>query len=1601
MSRKLLIKHLGLLTFFALMTFLSKAQLKTQFIATPLSGCAPFSVNFTDQSTGNPNYWKWDLGNSTVSFLRNPSTIYLNPGIYTVKLLIRNVAGSADSLTKLQYIIVYAKPGTNFSASPLTGCFPLPVNFTDMSTPGSGTIKSWLWDFGDGNTSTLQHPIHTYTASGNYTILLVVTNSNGCSKSFTKSNYISINNGVNAIFKNTVPSSCSAPQTINFQNQSIGTGTIAYQWLFGDGSTSNLLNPQHTYLAAGNYTVTLIVTNSTGCADTATHTNSIIIGSVNADFSFPSNVCGGNSFTFTNISIPAPLSASWNFGDATTSTGISPVKTYTSPGTYIVTLVSDFGGCQATQTKSITVIAKPSASFIASPLTSCSTPIDVNFSNTSTGSVATEWLFGDGSTSNLTNPSHSYTTPGNYTVTLISINSNGCSDTLVKSDYIKIQLPAAVINNLPQQGCAPLAVTFSSIVTSADPISSYLWNFGNGVTSTLPNPSYTFTAGNYDIQLIITTINGCKDTLFVPQGVKAAVKPNTNFSATPRDICARLPVQFSDLSTGSITKWDWNFGDGSHSNLQNPMYGYQDTGLFTITLIVGNNGCFDTLTIPNYIHVKPPIAIFTEVGTCANKYLKIFTDKSIGADSWNWNFGDGATSILQNPTHTYASVGTFTVTLTVFNLSTGCDYTKTTQIRVADEQALFTASVLELCRNSSTTFNATSKQETPAIVSFEWNFGDGSLDTGNNVIHTYLQKGLYTVTLKITDVNGCVDSITKINYIKVVGPTSAFAPATPGSCLNAAVTFNDLSTTDGIHPLTSWSWNYGDGVKATLTSLPFQHMYSNSGIYTVSLKITDSFGCSDSTSLSNALIISTPVANYFTIDTLSCPGKPVKFQSQSTGNSLTYAWSFGDGGTSNLMNPVHVFTADGNYTVNLTVIDMYGCSSTKTILQYIIVNTPVANFTVSDSFTTCPPLIMHFTNSSQHVQSYVWDFGDGGGTSTVVSPPHFYSFSGNFTAKLTVTTFGGCTDVKTKQMIVKGPQGTFLYSPIIGCTPLNSLFTATTQSRLSFVWDFNDGSTKFTSDSVVSHNYILPGMYVPKMILTDAAGCNVAIQGIDTIKVSGVINAFSADTLTRCNSGNVVFTNSSASNDIITGYQWNFGDGGISTEFEPTHFYSTTGLYYPTLITTTQMGCTDTATSAVPVKIVKTPVISAVQSPNGCVPLTMNFTGHLLNADTSAIQWQWSFSNQSPVNGQLPVPIIYKIGGSYNYSLTAINSSGCKDTAYGFFQAYSKPIVSAGQDISICQGTGQTLSATGAPSLTWSPSTGLSCVHCSSPVATPDSVKDYTVTGTSAQGCTNTDVVRVSVKFPFQMQGGSRDTLCLGQSGILSASGATTYAWSPTTGLNTATGPTVKATPSITTNYMVIGKDDKNCFSDTAYFPIKVYPIPTVTAGANKTINVGQTITLTPTLSADVTNVKWTPTSWLVSSATPSITVKPNLETQYIVKVTNSGGCTASASVNIYVLCNGANVFIPNTFSPNGDGANDVFYPRGTGLFTIKQARIFNRWGEEVFARYSFKANDESLGWDGTSKGQKLGIDVYVYMIEIQCDNNSTLVYKGNISLIK
>lgn len=1593
------VKTRVIIALLAVLSFSSKAQLTANFSATPLSGCAPMVVNFTDLSTGSPAQWRWDLGNGTTSFNQNPSGTYFNPGQYTVKLVITNAAGTSDSITKTQYITIYSQPTVAFTGIPLAGCFPLTVQFTDQSIAGSGSINFWQWDFGDGASSALQNPVHTYAISGNYNVTLRVSNSLGCITVLTKVQYIQVNPGAHADFSNTNPVSCNPPATINFQNLSTGPGTLNYQWSFGDGGSSVLTNPSHIYAIAGTYTVRLIAINSFGCRDTIVKTNLIVVGNIHASFISADSVCVNNTINFTNTSVPVPTAVLWNFGDGTTSPGMSPVKQYALPGTYIVKLISFFGACSDSAFKTIVVKTKPTALFTASPLSSCSAPLTVNFVNQSVSGISYNWDFGDGSTSPILSPSHTYSTFGSFSVTLIVTNSSGCTDTIRKPNYIIIQAPTVAINNLPIKACAPLTHTFTAPVTSLAPVLTWLWDFGDGTTSALASPTHTFPVGVYDIRLTITTAGGCTATTLFTAGVTVSTKPVANFTANPRDVCAHVPVNFTDLSTGTISTWQWTFGDGGTSTSQNPVHVYEDTGYFNVQLIISNNGCDDTIKFVNYIHINPPIANFANTFSCSNPETQVFTDMSIGADSWSWDFGDGNTSTVPSPVHTYAGPGVYTVSLLVSNFTTGCTYTKQSTVTIVNEKANFNAVDSVICKNVAVRFNAIGNIPLN-VVSYNWTFGDGGTGTGSNPSHTYTQAGQFSVRLIITDIIGCSDTLLKTLYIEVDGPTANFTATTPGSCLMSAISFNDMSASDGTHPITTWIWNYGDGIIETLTTPPFQHTYAGPGVYTITLTVVDSKGCIDSIVKTNAITISKPVAAFSSLDTISCPGKNVHFTDASAGPGLNYTWDFGDGTSSIASNPVHAYAADGVYTVKLVIVDQYGCGDTIIKPNYISILSPHAVFSISDSIATCPPLFVTFTNSSANYTTMTWKFGDGTSTNSN-NPSHFYSVPGIYHPTLVVTSQGGCVDSFQKQIIVRGPLGTFTYGPLGGCKPLTINFTATTHDRLSFIWDFNDGNISSGIDSVISHTYTVAGAYIPKMILIDAGGCQVPITGPDTIFVKGVVANFNFVNQPICDAGSISFTDASVSNDPVVSYAWKFGDGVSSAVQNPTHFYPTTGIYFPQLIVTTQRGCKDTANVIAPVKIVASPQADFTNSANGCAPLTVTYNGLLNVPDTSVINWAWDFGNGNTSGLQHPPPQLYTNPTTYAIQLIATNSTGCKDTVNKTINAFLVPTINAGADTLVCRGSGVGLNASGAASYTWTPAAGLSCTNCANPVASPDSITTYIVRGTTLLGCSNTDTVLVKVKQPFIMTSSPGDTLCKGGSLRLFANGAYAYTWSPATALSSTTSAAPLASPSTTTTYRVIGVDDRGCFKDTNFVTVRVFPIPTVEAGKDKTINVGQTVDLMPAVSADVTSVTWQPTTNIVHSSFPGITVKPNETTQYSIEVKNPGGCKSKDIVTVFVVCDGANVFIPNTFSPNGDGVNDIFYPRGTGLFTVKTFRVFNRWGEVVYEKNGFMPNDPSAGWNGTHNGQKLTPDVYVYTIQILCNNNSVLTFKGNVALIQ
>jgi gliding motility-associated-like protein len=1576
------------------------AQPRASFSADTSRGCAPLVVHFTDQSTGTPTSWRWDLGNGNTSFTQNPAATYFSPGTYTVKLVVTNALG-ADSVVKTNYVTAYASPTIDFSASQTTGCFPLTVQFTDLSDPGGGNASSWLWDFGDGTLDSVKNPSHTYINIGNYNVSLRIKNANGCENTLTRPAYIRITSGTLADFNFTAPNSCRPPTTIIFTNQSTGVGTLSYNWQFGDGGASTQASPSHTYNTSGNYTVTLIVKNSFGCTDTITKNNAIIIGTVTASFNAPAQICAGKVFTINNTSSPAPTGAAWTFGDNTSSSQLNPSKVYAVPGNYSIKLVGDFGACKDSIVKSITVLDKPLADFNTIDTNSCKAPFTVSFNAAITNSVSHQWFFGDGNTSSEANPKHTYSGFGAYDVILVTTNGMGCTDTVVKKKYIQITRPRVSITNLPWEGCVPY--TFQPVINvlTNDVLTGYQWDFGDGNSSLLPQPSNKYDKpGTYTIKLVYTTDGGCTDSTVVPGAIRIGELPIPNFTALPPVTCAFLPVQFTNTSTGAVgDEWLWDFGDGTTSNLQNPSHFYSDTGRFTIKLVVSSNGCKSALTIRNMVYIQPPIARFFDSSSCDSRFTKWFRDRSIEAHSWFWDFGDGITSTLQNPVHTYAAKGNYIVSLTVKNGT--CEHTTRRSLKVIYEKAGFSASDTVICKGSGVTFTA-NNINLQNIIAFNWSFGDGNHAGGNNVVtHIYRQSGKYDVRLIIADINGCADSLMKPAYIRADGPTANFSTAAPAVCTNTVILFTDASASDGTHPLVKWIWNYDDGKKDTLSAPPFQHSYTNAGNYNVKLNVIDSKGCIDSVTKFSAVLISKPAPVFLSPDSLSCANKPIRFLNQTTSNTPTsYLWRFGDGQTSTLLQPVHSYNTEGDYSIQLIATDRYGCIDSLTKTKYIRIMNPRAIFTVSDSVVSCPPLVVNFTNQSLNYISYEWHFGDNT-QSALNNPLHFYTFPGTYRATLVITSRGGCIDSSFKLITVRGPEGKFTYDNKESCSPSVVNFKGTTKDKATFTWDFGDGDVVSTSDSNISHTYSRIGHYLPKMILVDPQGCRVPNPGPDTIKIFGASAKFLSSQRILCDSGIVNFTDSSQANDPVIQYRWDFGDGHSSSLQNPSHFYTQNGNYPVQLIVTTQRGCKDTADLPLPVRIVQSPLVAITGDTGKCTPAVLQFSGMLLRADTSALTWKWSFGNNTVSSIQHPLAVTYNNAGVYTVRMITTNSSGCADTADKIVQSYPIPVVNAGADVVLCVNNSVKLQASGALQYSWNPVTALSCIGCDNPTAAPLSNTTYYVTGNTQYHCAATDSIAIEVKQPFKIHVSPGDTLCMGESHQLQANGADLYAWTPSVGLsnNQVSNPVSRPTRSVT--YQVIGRDDHNCFYDTAYVPVVVYPYPTIDLGADKTIQVGTSVQLNPVASNDIIYYKWRPANWLSCVTCPNPIASPKQTTVYTVDVLNQGGCASSDKITLFVFCDNANLFMPNTFSPNGDGSNDYFYPRGRGLFSVKSLRIFNRWGEVIFQRDSFNPNEELKGWDGTHKGKPASQDVYVYSIEVICENKSILTYGGNVALVR
>lgn len=633
----------------------------------------PTEVSFRDHSTGTtPMTYNWEFGDGALSTEQNPKHVYIRKGVYTVKLTVTNYYGSSSE-TKIEYIAIGLAPNAGFTGEPTSGNAPLSVAFTDRT---SGYPVSWNWNFGDGQESSKQNPVHTYWVSGEYTVSLTASNEYGTSTA-TKDYYIHVMPQLNAKFT-ADPKSGTVPLVVRFSDISTGSPETWY-WVFGDGSTSvGNPNPVHVYNRAGAFDVTLTVTHGL-IEDTSTQT--IVVGNVPAaDFLADQTTVSENTpVYFMDKSLNTPITWEWDFGDGTRSTDQNPTKVYPVKGVYTVSLTAANINGQDTEKKMnyITVGIPPTADFITKiPSYQLGTRTQyVKFIDTSIGNpVSWQWDFGDGTTyMGQFPPLHLYNQDGTYTVSLTVTNPFG-QDSKIKTNLITVREGPRVDFKADKTLISVNQyVHFTDLSTMI--ANDWQWDFGDGTSGTGKNPDHVYhQTGNFTVRL--TASDGFSSNTRTKKDYIMVVNiPNANFKADKTRGITPFNVQFTDLSYGNPTSWKWDFGDGVTSTIQNPSHVYKTsdnsiTNKYTVTLTATNLNGEDRETKVDYITAtQTPIAEFT-VDDRRGKvpFIVNFQDLSAGnPTTWLWDFGDAQTSQQQHPTHTYPFEGAYDVRLTVTN----------------------------------------------------------------------------------------------------------------------------------------------------------------------------------------------------------------------------------------------------------------------------------------------------------------------------------------------------------------------------------------------------------------------------------------------------------------------------------------------------------------------------------------------------------------------------------------------------------------------------------------------------------------------------------------------------------------------------------------------------------------------------------------------------------------------------------------------------------------------------------------------------------------------------------------------------------------------
>lgn len=1560
--------------------------------------CNNSSVTLSNNSPGSSGDFTVTWTDINGNFISNDNDINVNTeGEYI--LIIESNTNDCVSQDTVNVSSDFTAPSVGIIGDNLLNCTITSITLQGTTTATNANF-AWTDQSGTplGTTTTID-----VSTPGEYTLEITNTD-NGC----TATNSILISQDITAPVADAGEDQildCVSNMVNLSANNSSGNGMLSFQWLDADGNDIGN-QADITVLNTGTYQVVVTDINN-GCSNT----DEVVVSS---DATFPTANAGMDTLINCNhptITLSGSLSDTGdNFTYVwTNSSGQTIGNDITVDvnlvDTYSLLVTNTDNGCSSSDNIVVTEDFLPPAADAGNDiiLDCLSGSATLDASSSSVGSnISYEWQ--DGSGNPIDNQIMTTINAADTYTIVVTDDNNGCTDTDEVIVSLDTNAPVADAGPDLTLTCSVSSVNLDGSSSSSGANITYEWSDENNTLISQTTAANVTTPGTYSLQ-VTNNDNGCFSISNAVVSIDT-IAPTANLSNITID-CANPNVLIGEILATDNPNWSFSWEDSA-----NAIVGSTDTitvnvsGDYTLQITDTNNDCsqdFPTTVLEDT--TLPTVNAGNDnLLDCNTTSITLDGSGSSTGNEFNYEWTDIDGNIIAT-TETTPVTTPGTYTLTINNSINSCVETDEVVITIdtiapvigANNGGILTCDVLTVDLIAQVNGNVN--------LSWEDEVGDEIGTTANTPIS---QPGTYNLVVIDAD-NGCSSTTSTTVTQDIVPPPANAGNDFTLTCTSPAVT---LIANEGIdNSIFTFEWE--DNSDGTI---------SNNAIIAIDspdlyeLIVTNTVnGCTSNDIILISQDADIPFAELIPESTIDCTTSSFDLvtTNTSTGSSIIYELWLND----NMISATNTWEAvdAGTYTLVVTDSDN-GCVDSTTTIINIDQELPIIGLQATD-ILTCTTLTALLDASDSELNddfNYEWSSEDGNLITTDISNPLIANVSEPGTYELMITnTINNCVSnltVDITQDIIT-PPAIAGDDVLLDCNQPTATLTANAtvdNSIFTFEWIDEDGNTVGNAQELAING----GNDYELVVTNTVNGCtssdNVTVSEDFEYPIADMI----ADDILTCTTTSLSLAGSNMSTGSMFSYQWLLGGNVVGA----TSNYTTTqeGLY-GLIVTNTANGCKDTTVTNITIDQNYPDITAFTDDILTCDVLTATIDGTASAIGTN-LNYQWNSISGGTISPDASNPLVATVQtpGTYELVITNLDNDCVSDIEIDVPQDIVSPFADAGQTFELnCHSPLYNLSAlnssaSGPISYAWSTGSGQfeSATDIPNPTISQPGVYSLVVTNTT-NGCTDNDDVVITSNFITGMAIESHQPICYDDLGVLFVTqvegGLPPYIYSIDGGENffqQNVFPELEAG-----EYNVVIQDANACeTSETAAITAPAEPL--VSIEPDVTILQGESYQLnaqTNILPGAIDTILWTPADSLSCLNCLDPVVSPMVTTTYHVTVIDTNACQASNYLTLYVDQRPL-IYVPNAFSPNGDGTNDVImiFSNHPNVQEVKSFQIYDRWGQQVFYAGDFFPNDELYGWNGINQNsQPHNSAVFVWWAEIKLIDGRIVTYKGDVTLIR